>query len=161
MTTMEIPIVMRKDALSANVQTNLVVIPKDIYLPMYDADLISELEIYKNRYLFVFLAQKKDEEESKRGETAVIRFYILEPEKEESEIILGANFVYLRDKDDFELRMERAIPYKIIDSYMYYHNITREGEHKKTLQAHFKELSALYQEIIDLRIKERELAGGA
>ena len=160
MATLEIPIVMRKDALSANVQTNLIVIPKDIYLPMYDADLISELEIYRNRYLLVFLAQKKEGEESRRGEIAVIRFYILEPEKEESEIILGANFVYLRDKDDFELRMERAIPYRIIDSYMYEHSLTRDGDHKKTLQAHFKELSTLYQEIIDLRIKERELAGG-
>lgn len=151
---------MRKDALSANVQTNLVVIPKEIYIPMYDANLISELEIYRNRYLFVFLGQTKEGQENTRGETGTIRFYVLEPEKEESEVILGANFVYLRDKDDFELRMERAIPYKIVDSYMYDHSFIKEGDHKKTLQAHFKELSTLYQEIIDLRIKERETARG-
>lgn len=155
---MEIPIVMRKDALSANVQTNLVVIPKDIYVPMYDADLISELEIYRNRYLFIFLGETLEEKNSKRETNAVVRFYILEPEREESEVILGANFVYLRDKDDFELRMERAIPYKIIDSYMYNHSFTAGADSKKILQTHFKELSILYQEIVDLRIREQEAA---
>ncbi|TNJ28803.1 hypothetical protein GMRT_15606 [Giardia muris] len=147
---MEIPISIREEALAPDVQTNLVVLPQDVYLPMYSANIISEVEVYLNRYLLVFMAKSIGDGNRK----AEVNFFVLEPEPDEAEVILGANFIYLKSTQKFEVRMERAIPYRIQDAYVYTHEVKpRKGREplKADLIAQRDELLKIYKEIIDVQ----------